>query len=87
MSIIAELLCGSEETSWWRDVRKPFCLRSMTFFDEFKFKVGQISFHYFEIVAKILFDAKTSRTKTICTEPNVVANIKRGTKVKGLAIK
>ena len=36
---------------------------SMTFFDEFKFKVGQISFHYFEIVAKILFDAKTCRKK------------------------
>ena len=59
----------------------------MTFFNEFKFKVGQISFHYFEIVAKILFDAKTSTTRTICTEHNVVANIKRGTKVKGLAIK
>ena len=59
----------------------------MTFFNEFKFKVGQISFHDFEIVAKILFDAKTSTTRTICTEHNVVANIKRGTKVKGLAIK
>ena len=61
---------------------------SVTFFNEFKFKVGQISFHDFEIVAKILFDAKTSRSKTICTEHNNVgANIKRGTKVKGLAIK
>ena len=92
MSIISELLCGGEETfwwrfRWWRYDRKPFCLRSMTFFNEFKFKVGQISFHDFEIVAKILFDAKSSRTKTICTERNVSANIKRGTKGKGLAIK
>ena len=59
----------------------------MTFFNEFKFKVGQISFHDFEIVAKISLDAKTSRTKTISTEHNVSANIKRGTKGKGLAIK
>ena len=59
----------------------------MTFFNEFKFKVGQISFHDFEIVAKISFDAKTSRTRTICTEHNVSANIKSDTKGKGLAIK
>ena len=90
--VVARRLFGGEETSWWRFRwwrydRKPFCLRSMTFFNEFKFKVGQISFHDFEIVAKILFDAKSSRTKTICTERNVSANIKRGTKGKGLAIK
>ena len=56
----------------------------MTFFNEFKFKVGQISFHDFEIVAKISLDAKTSRRKTICTEHNVSANTKSGTKVQGL---
>ena len=85
--MVARRLFGGEETSWWRYDRKSFCLRSMTFFNEFKFKVGQISFHDFEIVAKILFAAKTSISKTICTEHNVGANIKRGTKGKGLAKK